>query len=180
VLANQLHRANARRRDHAGNNLLPDSAYSLQLDPGVYRADVTLRMVPGEDERTVTAVEPPPPAVTPESPARPAPRLGMQVAMSDLRHLGAVEVDLLRHDGVTETRMFARNVPMTESRLLGFAEAGFQRIYPTDLHERVTFARDEGGLGSGEGEGETWPLLAAALLIGLLLESLLAWRFGRR
>ena len=44
----------------------------------------------------------------------------------------------------------------------------------------VTFVAVGGGLGSGTGEGEIWQLLAGLLVVGLLVESLLAWRFGRR
>ena len=53
-------------------------------------------------------------------------------------------------------------------------------MYPTNVHDLVTFVRDEGGVGAAASEGEAWPLLAALLLVGLLAESLLAWRFGRR
>jgi hypothetical protein len=48
------------------------------------------------------------------------------------------------------------------------------------VHDLVTFVRDESGVGTASSEGEAWPLLAALLLVGLLAESLLAWRFGRR
>jgi len=44
----------------------------------------------------------------------------------------------------------------------------------------VTFLDEGGGLLRGEGEGEMWRLLGAGMLLALLLETLLAWRFGRR
>jgi hypothetical protein len=100
--------------------------------------------------------------------------------MADLPQLGAYEVELLRHDGVPERRMFARNPPTAESRLVGFPAASFARLYPPELQDRVTFVRDETPASGADGEGELWHLLAMALLAGLLLESLLAWRFGRR
>ncbi|MBZ0153361.1 MAG: BatA domain-containing protein [Planctomycetes bacterium] len=178
VLVNQMHRAGARRDDHAANNLLPDATFTLPLDPGVYRPDVTVRAVPGGDERTFTAAEPPPAGeAAPTNTARP---LVLTLPMAELRHLGAFELDLLRHDGVVDRRVVARNVPIAESRLVGFGDTDFQRLYPDDLRQRVTFTRDDGITDDLHGEGETWPLLAAALLAGLLLESLLAWRFGRR
>jgi hypothetical protein len=100
--------------------------------------------------------------------------------MRDLRALGAYEVELQRHDGVPDKRIVARNGPVDESRLVGFGEPAFLRAYPAEVHDRVTFVREDAGLGDAASEGEAWPLLAALLLAGLLLETLLAWRFGRR
>jgi len=180
----ELHRFAARRRDASGHNLEPDSSYETELDPGIYRADVTVRALSGDgDERTFTAVEPEP-AVTPPG-AAPAPVTGqgswdLTVPMSELRQLGAYAVEYSRHDGVPEAHMLARNLSVAESQLQGFTPPMFNRLFPKDLHDRVTFVSADGGLGSGPGEGEIWKLLAAALLFGLLAESLLAWRFGRR
>lgn len=180
VLANQLHRFGARRRDLAGENLLPDGVYRLQLDPAHHRADVTVRAATdGGDEHTLTATE-----VAGQPPASgaaavPAP-LTLALPMTDLRQLGAYEVDLARHDGVVERRLFARNPPLAESRLAGLLDTSFARLYPPELHGRVVFAGDGAGAGAAGDEGELWQLLAFALLAGLLLESLLAWRFGRR
>ena len=57
----------------------------------------------------------------------------------------------------------------------------FKEKYPAALADRVTFLdANSGGVAARSGEGELWRWLAAALLAGLLLESLLAWRFGRR
>lgn len=189
VLVNQLHRAGARRRDTSGQNLLPDGVHRLQLDQATYRADVTLRaLADGGDERTFTATEAPPappadPANAPAPAPAPAPTMAdlvLALPMTELRQLGTYEIELARHDGVPEKRLLARNPPPAESRLVGFLESSFTRLYPQELHGRVTFAGETAGLGAVGGEGELWPLLAAALLCGLLLESLLAWRFGRR
>ncbi|HEB54442.1 MAG TPA: hypothetical protein ENI87_14415, partial [bacterium] len=59
VLTLQLHRSAARAEDVRRDNLITDGVWRLQIDPGVHRADVTLRSSGGEDERTFTAVEPP-------------------------------------------------------------------------------------------------------------------------
>jgi hypothetical protein len=56
----------------------------------------------------------------------------------------------------------------------------FQKVFPQEVQDRVVFLQENAGLGTGTGEGEIWRFLAIALLLGLLLESLLAWRFGRR
>lgn len=169
VLVNQLHRAAARRQDPAGQNLLPDGVWRQPLDPATFRPDVTLRSVAGDDERTFTASAAAPPAPPTVS-----------VAMADLRQLGAYEVGLVRHDGAPARALLARNPPIAESRLVGFTPGAFARTYPAALHDRVEFARDEQAGPAADGEGELWKWLATLLLAGLLLESLLAWRFGRR
>jgi uncharacterized membrane protein len=182
VITHQLHRFAARRVDPSHQNVLSDGVYRVVLDPGLYRADATLRAMSGDDERTYTAEElPAAEGSADEQPAVPVARpLELVVPMRDLRALGAYEIELQRHDGVPDKRLFARNAPIDESRLIGFGEPAFLRAYPAEVHDRVTFVREDAGLGDAASEGEAWPLLAALLLAGLLLETLLAWRFGRR
>jgi hypothetical protein len=169
VLVNQIHRAASKRADASAQNLLPDGAYRQGLDPATYRPDATVRAMTGDEERTFTAAEPAAGAL---------PQL--TVPMAELRHLGAYELELGRHDGASDKRVLARNPPPAEGRLVGFAPEAFARLYPAEVASRVRFVRDQGALADGTGEGELWPWLAAMLLAGLLLESLLAWRFGRR
>lgn len=207
VVTQQLHHFAARRDDQSRSNLLTDGVLTLAVDPGLYRADVSMRSLVGDDERTVTAEAPKPepvpedqklgatkpgekPAVNPgenpgEKPAEQAPEtsnsmLSLTVAMSELTERGAYEIQLERHDGLPDKRMIARNAPPDEGRLVAFDEPSFKKMYPSNVHDLVTFVRDDGGVGTAAGEGEAWPLLAALLLVGLLAESLLAWRFGRR
>lgn len=175
VIANQLHRSVARRSDPSGSNFVTDGSLRLPLDAGSYRPDATVRAIGGDDERTFTVPEAP--AVAPGAPATPP---ELTVPMAELRRLGAYELELARHDGVADTRLFARNVPTAESDLRTFGTAAFQRLYPSELHRRVSFVQGDAAAPDGEGEGELWHLLAALLLVGLLAESLLAWRFGRR
>lgn len=167
VLVHQLHRAGARRQEIAWQNLLADGELRLPLDPASHRGDATVRSLQGDEERTFTAA-----AGDGES--------ALLVPMSELRRLGAFELELPRHEGLPERRLFARNVSPRESRLLGFSASAFQRLYPQDLHAMVQFVADDGADDGTAGEGEAWPLLAALLLAVLLLESVLAWRFGRR
>ena len=197
VLAHQLHRCSSRRQDLASNNLLTDGSYRGELPAVTYRPDVTVRALAGDDERTFTAVEPAPVAgPTPAVPGSPQPAVPpgtapaaipavpasptVTVPMSELRQLGAYELELARHDGVPEKRLLSRSAPLAESRLVPFADGAFARLYPAELHQRVTFVRDGVVAGTGSGAGELWQLLAGLLLVGLIAESLLAWRFGRR
>ena len=198
VVTHQLHRFAARRNDPSKDNLLTDGVLRMELDPGIYRADVSLYALGGDDERTVTTVETrleeaakegveagnPATAVgNQESEVRTEntkPVLAVEVVMSELAERGAYEMQLQRHDNELESRMVSRNGPVEEGRLVTFDESAFKKAYPSNVHDRVTFVRDESGIGAAAEVGEAWPLLAALLLAGLLIESLLAWRFGRR
>ena len=189
VVTHQLHRFAARRDDPRRFNLATDAVWSRRLDAGVYRPDVTVRAATGDDERTFTAAPPAseggeesstaPGADEGDAGQQRTPELEVSVALRELSQRGAYEVDLQRHDGVPERRLIARNGPVDEGRLIAFDEARFKKVYPSRTHDLVTFVRDE-GVGAAASEGEAWPLLGALLLAGLLLESLLAWRFGRR
>jgi uncharacterized membrane protein len=189
VLTHQLHRFAARRDDPSKDNLRTDGEFVIELDPGLYRPDVTLRSLNADDERTFTAEElvgnadgetAQPVADTASSETADQKTLAVSVSMAELQARGAYEIVLERHDGVPEKRMLSRNAPPSESHLVGFGEPAFRKIYPNAVHNMVTFVRDEGGVGVSPTEGEAWPLLAALLLAGLLAESLFAWRFGRR
>ncbi|MCR9244412.1 MAG: BatA domain-containing protein [bacterium] len=188
----EWHRAAARQRDLSGFNLDPEASYRTVLDPGIYRPDVTLRALGGDgEERTFTAVEPAPEKSADGDKANGA-GAGNQpveatqqpwelaVPMRELRELGAYAVEFSRHDGNPEERIIARNPAADESRLQAFGKQTFTRIYPQDLHDRVTFLAADGGIGASSGEGEIWKILALALVFGLLAESFLAMRFGRR
>ena len=179
VLTNQLHRFAARRADFARLNLTAGGTYRDQLDPGSFRADVTARGLAGEgDERTFTAVAAKADPAAPQAADDKQP-LELTVPMAELRQLGAYALDYVRHDGGNDERRIARNVGVEESSLVAFPAAAFLRTYPSELHERVTFVADSAQGARDAGEGEVWRWLAAALVVGLLLESVLAWRFGR-
>ena len=210
VVTHQLHRFGARRDDPSEDNLSTDGELKLRLDPGVHRADITMRSLSGDDERTYTAapLQPKRAANEPSNPAADEPAddepaddepadnqpgdaqgdpvdpadqmMALDVELAELSQRGAYSLELQRHDGLPDKRMFARNGPISESNLIGFDESSFKRMYPVAVHDRVTFIRDEDGVGASSDEGEAWPLLAALLLAGMLAESLLAWRFGRR
>jgi hypothetical protein len=183
VFAQQTHRFAARVHDRSGDNLGTRGTWRCTLDPGRYKADATVRAAADDgEEKTFTATEPktadaPAPAPTPASGTTPWP---LEVPMADLQGLGAYTVDLHQHGGETEQRMFARNPPLEESRMQTLTEGVFKRAFPPELHGRVLFVEASAGSEHGTGQGEIWRLLAALLLAGLLLESLLAWRFGRR
>ena len=184
VMAHQVHRFASRPRELASRNLQPDGIYRLQLDPGSYEADVVVRALAEDgDERTLTATLPEvaSPATSPTTTAESVPRaLELALPMAELTSLGCYDVQLRLHSGTVETRVFARNPDIFESRLVRLATADFTRVFPPEIHDRVTFRDESAGLGSGGSEGELWRLLGFGMLLALLLETLLAWRFGRR
>jgi len=209
VITHELHKFAALRDDPSKDNLETDSVLSMTLDPGVHRSDVTVKAMSGDDQRTFTASDTKPGSEDPgadkpggEKPTdKPADKPGdkpgeqpedgnaqdpadqklwLDIPMAELTERGAYEMELQRHDGLPNKRMIARNGPASESNLSAFDEQAFKRFYPSNVHDLVTFVRDEGGTTAVASEGEAWPLLAALLLAGLLAESLLAWRFGRR
>ena len=114
--------------------------------------------------------------------AAPGSKRGLQLSlpMAELHRLGAFEAVLQLHSGTTESRVFTRNVDLRESRLVRLDGKDFVRTYPQAVHDRVTFRDEATGLVARDGEGELWRLLGAAMLLALLVETLLAWRFGRR
>jgi hypothetical protein len=181
VFAQQTHRFAARVHDRSGDNLGTRGTWRYALDPGRYKADATVRACTEDgEEKTFTATEPkvaPAPETAPETGTAP---WRLEVPMADLQGLGAYTVALNLHGGEVEQRMFARNPPLEESRMQTLTEGTFRRVFPSELHDRIVFVEASAGAESGAGQGEIWRLLAALLLAGLLLESLLAWRFGRR
>jgi hypothetical protein len=180
IVLQQVHRHVARVQDMSGCNLDTRGLYRLSLDPGIYKADVGVHSFGADgEEHTFTAAAP---ANAPAEPgtAQGPQTLALDLAMADLHDLGAFEVRLRSHTDAEERRMFARNAPADESRLQKLDQAVLQRAWPPEAMERITVQTGGSGTGSGTGEGELWYWLAAALMAGLLAESLLAWRFGRR
>jgi hypothetical protein len=106
----------------------------------------------------------------------------LTIPMAELTGLGLYQLTLTPHRGEPEVRLLARKAPTDEGRMQRLTGEGWKRNYPKDLIEgRVTIDEGKSGdAGSGTGEGEIWRLLALVLLSVLLVETVLAWRFGRR
>ncbi|GAB4138435.1 MAG: hypothetical protein Fur0037_04140 [Planctomycetota bacterium] len=175
VLANEMRRTACRIHDVSGANLTTTGSLRLELDPGKFKADATVAsLVDAGEELTVTAVD------REDGAGSRARSQDLVIPMDELRSLGAYSLELKGHGGEPVIRLFARNAPVEESRLVPLQRSLFQKSFPVEAQDRVIFLGEGQSLSSGSGEGEIWRLLAGALLAGLLLESLLAWRFGRR
>lgn len=190
----ELHRHTVREQDLSNYNQGTGGRLQLDIDMGLYRPDVTVQPISGDgDARTFTAVLPEEPSEGAAAPEGDGEGEGdgnqaaaeqiatLEVPMAELSSTGIWETLLTSHGEATETLLFARNGPPEEGRLQRMTKGLFTDKYPSALVDRVTFLdANSGGVAARSGEGELWRWLAAALLAGLLLESLLAWRFGRR
>lgn len=138
----------------------------LDIDPARYEPSAVVRS-PGypqqqEEEITATAVD----------------TGGMRFAWPHTETAGVYSFTLRRRDGAAETRKFAVNLDARESDLAPAAEDELRRALagvPLDYVAGPAAAQDE----SDEGRKELWPALVIAVIGVLMLEQLLAWRFGR-
>ncbi|MEY4674357.1 MAG: hypothetical protein RL148_2141 [Planctomycetota bacterium] len=177
IVLQEVHRFAARLQDTTRTNLEANGSLVLALDPARHQPDAVVRSLGGDgDERTFTAVAGALPAGAPADAVAP---LTLTVPMADLATLGGFQLELRTHGDGNEVSVFSRNVPLDEGRLARMAAGAFQKAYPPELQARVTLADENAPFGPAGGAGEAWRLLAALLLVGLLLESLFAWRFRR-
>ncbi len=170
VMAHQTHRFAARARPLGDRNLLANGRLLLRLPMSAYRADVLVRSQdPDGEERTFTAVQ-----------ADGAADLELQLPMAELAASGGYRVELRTHAGTVEQRAFARNPDVAESRLVRLLAADFARAYPKEAQDRVSWRGEGDEATAAAQDGELWRLLGLGMLFALLLETVLAWRFGRR
>ena len=81
-----------------------------------------------------------------------------------------------------ERRLFARNPPPVEGELQRLDQRSLMQVLPEGVRRNLTVREGEstGPGAAGKGYGEVWRMLALVLLAVMALESVLAWRFGRR
>lgn len=177
-----MHRNSARPQNLAAINLGPEDVARADLDLGRYRRDVSVAAV-GEDSsgdlRTFSLVDP-------SAETEGGSTASLEIPMSALRGFGLFEVTLTRFDGAVEHRLLSRNADVGESRLARLSPESFRQTYPPEIADRVdVIATQSGGsnrpvITADVGGGSLWRWTGFALLGGMLLETLLAWRFGRR
>ncbi len=172
MTAVSMHRAAARPQDMTRTNLMPSSVASVALDPGRFKTDVTVSPFGDSigDQRTFSA----PPGDGSE--------LQLEVPMADLDGYGLFELAKKRHDGAIERTLLARNCHVDEGRLERLSTESFRSIYPEELADRLVIQAGDGSAAADvalAGGSDIWRWVGIALLAGMLLETLLAWRFGR-
>jgi hypothetical protein len=177
MLAQAIHRYAVRVHDLSNYNLLPDGEFNLTLNRGYYASDVLIRNQ--NYERTFTA------ETTDQETGKESGEVfaRLSVKMQELRGCGLFDVILRPTGGADEKRLLARNAPTGDGNLQKLLLGDFWRVYP-DLKETGVVEVIPTRVGSDQlvltGQGEIWRLLAFVLLGALVLESILAWRFGRR
>lgn len=179
VMCQEIHKHGTKIHSIAPYNLDTTGTLKLDLDPAVYRRDVFVRALAGEGfEETFTAKD----QDSPEGQLDGEINSVLTVPMPDLEGTGLFQITLTPHRGEAEARLMSRSAPSAEGQLQRLNEAGWMRVYPSDVHDRLHIieeSKTDEAL-AGVGEGELWRVLAIALLLFLLLETVLAWRFGRR
>ncbi|MEE9126920.1 MAG: hypothetical protein V3U11_07240, partial [Planctomycetota bacterium] len=183
MLTQAIHRYAVRVHDLSNYNLLPDGQFNLTLDRGYYASDVLIRSE--GYERTFTAETSAGGKDGGKDNKQDSGEVFAQlsVKMPELKGCGLFDVILRPTGGADEKRILARNPPTKDGQLMKLTFGDFWRAYP-DLKDTGVLELIPDRIGSDElvltGQGEIWRLLALTLLGCLLLETILAWRFGRR
>lgn len=178
VMCQEIHRHATKAQSLAAYNLQSNSTFKLDIDPAMYRRDVFLQAAGGQSfEETYSALDQ-------EPAADGSVRATVSIPMASVQGLGLFKLTLTPHRGNPEERLIARAAPAAEGRLQRLGEQGWAREFKgmDDRLDVVEVNKDGSASAAGQvgGEGELWRLLALALLGMLMLETLLAWRFGRR
>ena len=175
VVCQELHKYATRQHSLASYNLSTRDSLRLDFDPADYRRDVLISGL-GVDglERTFTALE-----GVPGSDGEVTATL--TVPMRELMGLGLFQVVMTPQRGDVERRLLARSGPVDEGRMQRLSRAQWLGSFPGFEDRLEILEQEETQAGGREaGRGELWRLLAFGLLGLLLLETILAWRFGRR
>ncbi|GJM23652.1 MAG: membrane protein [Phycisphaerae bacterium] len=139
---------------------------TFALNPSDYEPQATLRL-PGypqqEDEDVVASTDG---------------SKGMQISWAHTAQAGIYSFELRRRDGRSVARRFAVNVDARESDLSPATEDDLRRSLDgliVEYIEGVAIETDE----TEGGRKELWPMLLVAAMSLLMIEQVMAWRFGR-
>ena len=184
-MCQEIHKYATKAHSLAPYNLSSTGTLKLDLDPAIYRRDVLVRSLAGEGfEKTFTTQDQSSDPGEGDGKAEVDGKVNsvLTVPMSELEGLGLFYVSFTPHRGELENRLISRNAPIAEGRLQRLQKPAWLRVYPADVQDRLNIIEEtkEDTAVAGVGEGELWRVLAIALLAFLLLETVLAWRFGRR
>ncbi len=175
VFCQELHNQSVRLHSLAAHNPASSGTLRMSLDPGIYRRDVLVQGL-GEDgeESTYSAQDK---AETEEGKVDSE----LLIPLHDLRGRGLFRLTLSPHSGNPEERLFSRNIPVAEGILQRLSQAGWLQAYPDFADRMQVRSGTDGSAGQeGDGQGEMWWFICLLLLGFLLVESVLAWRYGRR
>ncbi len=171
TLCLDLHAEGAKPQEVSAGNLQPRGVLQRRVDPGLYRPDVSVSSLRDETDIHTYSVG------TAGEDAE-----GLSIPMADLRQYGLHSLVLSAHDGNERRELFSRNPLLEEGLLEQLGSESLANTYPSAALDRVTIMSSAALQGDSQlaGSGGLWRWFALALLLGLILETLLAWRFGRR
>ncbi len=170
ILADRLVQTAARAQDVGARDLRPDATFVVDVDPARHRPDVEVRARDGSGDVFTFA-------------ALPDRGTEVDVPMVQLHGLGLFDVVRALHSGGQETETLARNALVAEGDLEPAGASAVTAAVPEELRGVVRVREVSSGeapVDDGVRGASTWRLLGALLLLGLLAETVLAWRFGRR
>ena len=170
ITLERLHATTARPQDFGRTNLRPDGTLIVDVDPSRHRPDVEVRSRGGDAEARTFA-----------APPSGADVVAVKVPMAELAGTGLFAVVRKTHAGGEDTLLCARNPLPEEGELEPLGSAALVGSLPEELRERVTVREgQEQATTRDAGGGSLWRWLGLVMLFAMLLESVLAWRFGRR
>jgi len=170
------------RRTTGEGNVATGEPLVEPIDLSRFRSEAKL-LPPGAAEPTTvqagSAEDPTEDDVSPTTPAESAEKVDMAIRVDQTPDAGFYALELERHDGSVERRLFAANIDPTEGNLTPVNLSALR----SDLSEaNVQIVEGQGYFGEGDSGGrvELWRTIAIALLLVLVAEQTLAWLFGRR
>ncbi len=160
--------AHVSRRARTGDPLTVGMPIQLTIDPGRFEADVTVRSpsYPSEQEAGVTA-----------APEEGQP--GLSVSWDHTSQAGVYHFVLRGKDGSETIRAVAVNVDPHESDLTPASEDELRRSVG-DLPMEYIRGIDRLAGSTGEARTEFWRVCLLGVVLLLMTEQFLAWRWGRR
>ncbi len=154
------------RAGDANRSTIVGKPLTFALNPSDYEPQATLRL-PGypqqEDEEVVASTDG---------------SSGMQINWPHTDQSGIYSFELRRRDGRSVIRRFAVNVDEQESDLSPATEEDLRRSLDglkVEYIQGIAMASDE----ADGGRKELWPMLLIAAMGLLMIEQVMAWRFGR-
>ncbi|MFO1054147.1 MAG: BatA domain-containing protein [Planctomycetota bacterium] len=170
ITLERLHATSARPQDFARSNLAPTGTFEVTVDPSKHRPDVEVRRADGSGDPITFAA---PPAGSDV--------VAVRIPMRDLSGYGAFVVARKTHAGGEDSVLVSRNPLLEESDLEPIGIAGLTSSVPEELRDRFSAREGGEGAGSTSDQGSSlWRLLGFVMLAAMLVETVLAWRFGRR
>lgn len=172
VMCQELHATAARPQDFTRSNLLPHESYSVSLDTATHWPEVAARARDAEgDVRTFTA------------PTGDGGSVSVEVPFRELRGYGLFELSTKPRAGGSHVELVSRNANLAEGDLARLSAGGLRAALPAELSAHVRVTEGPGSADSDSalnGGSSLWRWLGLAMLVGMLVETVLAWRFGRR